>query len=168
MGTSNFHNKNASKVFAILPGDDDDEFYINDEIECVTDALRSKYGDQRNTYISDGKLISTINETKRYQEFDVTIIVDMILRHGYYEGANLDWDVEVEINHWRVYWDSDTLLEDIQHCVDTKRNTKNALKWIQKTVAKLTEEIEKEYATYTTPLNVVGRFSNGETIYEKS
>jgi hypothetical protein len=39
---------------------------------------------------------------------------------------------------------------------------------VKKIIDSFVEYIENIYAIYSEPLNVVGRFSNGETIYEKA
>jgi hypothetical protein len=81
-------------------------------------------------------------------EDEVEVYVTPVIRSGYYEGCNLDWDVRYYVNGY----------EDELYCENTS---------VQFILNEYVEFIEKIYTQYSEPLGVTARFSNGETIYHK-
>lgn len=147
MSTPNFYKCNASKYFASECEEDFEYQDLKDNIKSALPQARpvEKFENNR----SYGGLI--------FAEIDKTIgkwaiTISLIARSGYYSGLNLDWKIEIEdlING-----------ESFEHGEDKVSNT--AENYIQKQI----EKIEKIYAEYTTPLNCVAIFSNGEAIYER-
>ena len=122
----------------------------------------------RNFY---GAAIGTLSLSCPYK-FDITIEIKCYLRSAYYEGCNLDY----EINYSCYQCDYDNiqdLIKDARYYSDyenngmTKLQSKNLEKWLNSGTEQLINEVEKIFTDYTTPLNKVATFSNGETIYNK-
>ena len=91
---------------------------------------------------------------------------------GYYSGFNLDYEIRID--------GSDSLLEDITENIENypedygisqstvNLHYHNIESWLELELEKLTDVVEDVFKKVSTPLNVVARFSNGETMYEKA
>jgi hypothetical protein len=118
MGTANFYNKNASKIYAgCMSYEDDvlddegeptgekemytpDEFEYNDWIYYVRECLYeikgySEEDKWENNYDRNftGRIIGSVTRSKKFGNMDVSVTIDAISRSGYYEGSNLDWSL---------------------------------------------------------------------------
>jgi hypothetical protein len=153
MATSNFHNVNASKVFAV-----NDEYDY--EFEDVKSSLEIKFWNHEDytSYVEKdryelrsfpSRTVSTLSKWIEIGEDSVEVSITSVIRSGYYEGFNLDWFTTINVNGSED--DSFADNEEVKKIIDS-----------------FVEYIENIYAIYSEPLNVVGRFSNGETIYEKA
>jgi len=177
MGTCNFHNKNASRIFA---SECEEEFDYEDLVSNIQCELGAKFG---NDFIIEdeyedglrsfpGKIIGEIQFDSKYYELpELEIIpkVQVIIRSGYYAGVNLDWEMKIETNQY----DEFDNIEDIEVIngstgKEYPRHTEWAKNWCNKIIPKAIEKIEKTFEEFTTPLNCIGVFSNGEAIYEKA
>lgn len=147
-GTGNFYNKNASAIFVFGHGEDADEarFDYKDTIDNVQSELGSLGYNKRDKWADrDSKLIAEktgSHECKDGSSVDVTIKV--LARSGYYEAANLDWEIEEEG-------------DDTEECNKAAEAIKD----------RLVDEVEGVFKKYTTPYGVSARFSSGETWYKK-
>ena len=150
MATSNFHNVNASVIFAC---ELEDEFDYEFLLDNVGFAL-AETGDMDSTTKSDpnelrsfpSKSIGALSKYISDDEGGIDVIVTAVVRSGYYEGCNLDWHCTFE--EWG---------ESIEHLLPQAEKAK----W------ELVDKIESIFEQFSTPLGVVARFSNGETIYQK-
>ena len=150
MATSNFHNVNASVIFAC---ELEDEFDYEFLLDNVGFAL-AETGDMDSTTKSDPNELrsypsQSIGALSKYisdDEGGIDVIVTAVVRSGYYEGCNLDWHCTFE--EWG---------ENIEHLLPQAEKAK----W------ELVDKIESIFEQFSTPLGVVARFSNGETIYQK-
>lgn len=151
MSTPNFTNRNASKIYAI---ETPDEFAYGDAVEDIRELAASKLNA---TLVPDSwddnssRILSEINITKG--KWLVTISI--IIRSGYYDGANLDHRTQVE--------DQNTG-EQFEYPDDSSQLPTTLLKAIQSKLNRL----EALYAQVSTPLICRGVFSNGEAIYERA
>lgn len=172
MGTSNFYSK-SKIIFASKIENDFD--YSNLKSNIIHELKQSKnYSHMqkddmdRNFY---GSSVGTLSLSCPYQ-FDITIEIKCYIRAGYYENCNLDYEINFAVLHCD-YDNEDSLIKDIKYysLYDnnglTKIHTKNLVKWLDKAQKELINEVEKIFFDYTTPLNKVCTFSNGETIYSK-
>lgn len=126
---------------------------------------------------------------KSYFLTDTRIVRTIIMRSGYYEGADLDWDIEIiSPNGFNFklseYYSLENLIEDymrsVRDYVDMwgadygwnmgtyKIQKKNIEKWLAKIVEN-EEEICEQFCKDNCEdvYQVSARFSNGETWYSK-
>ena len=192
MATSNFHKVNASQYYSVFfEGDEENEgfqdFWYDDQIENIRSFLKEKgfnvdANSLKNVKDPDelrsfpSNIIGSISEYKRICNVEFQINMYAVVRSGYYDGFNLDWFYEVEIEgdcDIDCFPDLEQLSETLSYYGDVsvgmgKIQAKNALKWLNKTVDSLIETTEDCFEKITTPLVIVERFSNGETIYAKA
>jgi hypothetical protein len=149
MATSNFHNVNASHIFAV---DLQDEYEYDDLIDNVKYALKETGEFNLLTKSDPNELRSypstSIGSLDTYVEDadgnGICITITAVVRSGYYEGVNLDWHP-----HFEEYG------ETIEHLLPQAEIEKNRLVGL----------VEYVFAEFSTPLGVTAQFSNGETIY---
>ena len=150
MATSNFHNVNASHIFAVELQDEYDyqDLVDNLESEFNTNLDYSDYGksDPNELRSFPSKSLGSFNNSIEIGEDEVEIYVTPVIRSGYYEGVNLDWHVRYYVNGY----------EDDTYETHTR---------VQTLVGVYVNFIENVYEQYSQPLGVTARFSNGETIY---
>ena len=122
-------------------------------------------------------------QSKFYGEEEFTVRLRMYYHCGYYEGANLDYDIEIEgMYGWEEVdeelWNgSKVTIEDIvTNSLEgsdlpkgmQKIQAKNAMKWIEKVKVETSEKIENLFSEVCdNRLELVGTFSNGESIYRE-
>ena len=122
---------------------------------------------------SDRNYIGAFNFSKWYADVLVELKFHLYYDVGYYEGANLDYEILV----YNGFEDSDDL-ENALECIfeDSddlsagmqKIQAKNAMKWIEKTKKEVSEKIENLFSEVCdNRLELVGTFSNGESIYKE-
>lgn len=199
MGTSNFLNRNARRIYAVLMDSEeailDDEGNETDETEYRS-ADEWEYEDLKDNLINEfkvssfkfheggvltdnnrnfhGTLLGKLSSYKDYLGVEVGIEIKAIIRSGYYEGANLDWELEYsldgydadEIEYAIAEWEYQANKEFNLGLV--KMNSKNVEAWITTEQEKLIEEVERIFAANCgIKLQKVATFSNGETIYKE-
>lgn len=174
MSTINFYKKNANHVFAI---DCQSDFDFDDTMSLITDELfangwepDSKYTDDR---VYSGHIFATKSTEVSVGRCRIDVTVRAIVRNGYYDGANLDWDLLIDGEDYNPdYIDVDAArdilkanylyADNIGFC---KMQAPNLCRRLQKSVNLLTHELEEVYANFTETLVVVGIFSNGAASY---
>ena len=127
MGTSNFHNVNASNVYAVLMDyedvvydergneTDETEYRSPDTWECdmfikdIKEDAKEKAPvigfSYHHTCDSDPHELRSYSSiplfqfyrSKKFGDIDVTVNINCLLRVGYYEGANLDWFITYDV-----------------------------------------------------------------------
>jgi hypothetical protein len=150
MATSNFHNVNATHIFAVeLENEFDyEDLVYNLESEFNNHSDFSDYGksDPNGLRSFPSKSLGSFGNSVTIEDDEVEIFVTPVIRSGYYEGCNLDWYVRYYVNGYEDY-------------------TYKSHPRIQTLVEVYTNFIENVYEQYSQPLGVTARFSNGETIY---
>ena len=150
MATSNFHNVNASHIFAVELQDEYDyqDLVDNLESEFSTNIDYSDYSksDPNELRSFPSKSLGSFNNSIEIGEDEVEVYVTPVIRSGYYEGCNLDWHVRYYVN-------------------GSEDDTYETHPRVQTLVEVYTNFIENVYEQYSQPLGVTARFSNGETIY---
>jgi hypothetical protein len=149
MATSNFHNVNASHIFAV---DLQDEYEYDDLIDNVKYSLKETGEFNLLTKSDPNELRSypstSIGSLDTYVEDadgnGICITITAVVRSGYYDGVNLDWHP-----HFEEYG------ETIEHLLPQAEIEKN----------RLVELVEYVFSEFSTPLGVTAQFSNGESIY---
>lgn len=152
MATSNFHNVNATHIFAVQLEDEwaYEDLVYNLESEFNIHNDYSDYGktdpDELRSFPS--RSLGSFSDSLTIGEDEVEIFITPVIRSGYYDGCNLDWHIRLYVNGY----------ED-----DTYADNADVLRISNEYV----EFIENIYSQYSEPLGVTARFSNGETIYHK-
>jgi hypothetical protein len=174
MATSNFHNVNASAIFAVRL---EDEWAYDDLVENLTSELNNDanyvdYGktDKHELRSFPSRTLGSIRKYHQYKDFYVEVCVTPVIRSGYYEGVNLDWNVDYAING-DVY-DMDELENGIGYNTalpisKIKVYASLAEKKVEKLRNEMVEKLESLYNDYSEKYGVTAVFSNGETIYHK-
>jgi len=183
MGTSNFHNVNSGRIYSIEIQEDWEYDDLKDNLiselsnTSKTSSLNFSSGgtDTYELRSYPSNVLGRLTKWKCYGNTFISVSIYSVIRSGYYEGCNLDWFIEVEIEG-KDYIDEIPQLDDITDSLTynnewnigfSKIQSKNVLKWIETTKEELVNIIEKIYEENSEPLEVVGRFSNGETLYKK-
>jgi hypothetical protein len=152
MATSNFHNVNATHIFAVQLEDEwaYEDLVYNLESEFNIHNDYSDYGksDPNELRSFPSRSLGSFNDSLTIGDDEVEIYITPVIRSGYYDGCNLDWHVRLYVNGY----------ED-----DTYADDANVLRISNEYI----EFIENIYSQYSEPLGVTARFSNGETIYHK-
>ena len=114
--------------------------------------------------------------SKMFGDIEVEVKIIGQIVSAYYEGASLDFSIELYNGSENVTLDNysnvENILDDLfsNNCSLMnqgllKIQNKNAVKWAEKIKIELIELIEEVFTKVSQPLNVVASFSNGETIY---
>ena len=181
MGTSNFHTANAQATYVI----DYDEDYMWQECQ---ELLGEHICELDSTFEFD----SNLRSDKELRSFPASSIgywltelrylnnvfglrVNLFIRSGYYEAANLDYEIEWTLSGCDYYEDIDSIIDEINDDPTTydisrgiwamhRSNLADKLATLQDTAINSAESI---LAQVSTPYGVTAQFSNGETIYTK-
>ena len=176
MATSNFHNENASAIFAVQL---EHEFDYDDLVENLKSELSNNpdyvdYGktDKHELRSFPSRTLGSIRKYHQYKDFYVEVCVTPVIRSGYYEGVNLDWNVDYSINGDAQYDNNDFYIEDIAWYGKLSKSAatkyaKLAEKKAEKLKNEIVEKLEALYNDYSEKYGVTAVFSNGETIYHK-
>ena len=144
---------------------DDWESFFRERLEDIGGEHDDESGEGR-------KYIGAFSFSKWYADVLVELRFHLYYDIGYYEGANLDYDIEV-YNGFEYSDDIENALESIFDDSDLpvgmqKIQAKNAMKWIEKVKAEIAEKIENLFSEVCdNRLELVGTFSNGESIYRE-
>jgi len=197
MATSNFYNKDASKIFVCLESYEDfildedgneteeketrqpERYEINEFIEDVKEQLEelgnyymSETSGKYNRNFSETSL-GTIYKSKNFAGVEVNVYVNCCLISGYYEAANLDYSVSFDVGNYTEMDETDLndleqdMYDMIQNYGMAKIQAKNVLKWLNKATIELTDLVEEVYTKNSNQYQLMARFSNGETMYQK-
>ncbi len=176
MATSNFHNVNASHIFACSL---EDEWAYDDLVDNLKSELKDDpdyvdYGktDHNELRSFPSRTLGSIRRYHQYKDFYVEVCVTSVIRSGYYEGVNLDWNVDYLINGDVSYDSPDFYIDDIAHYGNLSKSAatkyaKLAEKKAEKIKNEIVDELESLYNDYSEKYGVTAVFSNGETIYHK-
>ena len=176
MATSNFHNENASAIFAVQL---EHEFDYDDLVDNLKSELNNDpdyvdFGkaDKNELRIFPSRTLGSIRKYVQYKDFYVEVCVTPVIRSGYYDGVNLDWNVDYLINGDAQYDNTDFYIDDIAHYGSMSKSkatkyAKLAEKKAEKVKNQIVEKIESIFSDYSEKYGVTAVFSNGETIYHK-
>ena len=137
--------------------------------ECLENA-RGEHDDDESD--EGRKYIGAFNFSKWYADVLVELRFHLYYDVGYYEGAKLDYEVLV----YNGYENSDDLENALEYVFENsdlpvgmqKIQAKNAMKWIEKLKVETSEKIENLFSEVCdNRLELVGTFSNGESIYRE-
>lgn len=185
MATGNFYVKNANDVYAFAM-EAEDCFDFDDSLDCIKEAGISKYGFEETSGSDGDYILDKSFGGKNFYNSGLTVNIDItiIVRGGYYQGANLDFELEVMNDNYYPYklgdYESeDDLIDDmadefVDYC-DEVYNYGLRKCFKKRYKAFLEDYIDKaiEYANNVLKnlceeeYSIVGVFSNGETLYRK-
>ena len=176
MATSNFHNENASAIFAVpLENEYDyEDLVCNLESELSNNPDYVDYGktDKHELRSFPSRTLGSIRKYHQYKDFYVEVCVTPVIRSGYYSGVNLDWNVDYSINGEVMYDEPNFEVADVEWYGKISKSkaiqyAKLADKKAEKLKNEIVEELEAIYNDYSDKYGVTAVFSNGETIYHK-
>lgn len=160
MGASNFCYNNTSKLYVFAMNDEDsDPFGYDDAIDNVRCAISKMNGFQKGwgkfpTYRSYPEyIIGTVSSDESIAGRNISVLVTVLARSGYYHGACFDYHFWIEVDGCEC---------EMEEIIDAQ-----AIEWIEKTRDGFVFGIELVFDMYCSDkLMVLGTFSNGETLYK--
>lgn len=182
MGTSNFWVKNASKYFVVEFEENEEtgevyEFAYDDAVEDLRSLFSEKFSGDFSTsrvksYQGEGTLIGDLTISKDYQGFEVYVRVNIIIRSGYYSGANLDYEFEFVVYDSNDEIDVDYIYRDLTYMYHFSEKmgllrASQIVKFFESASIKYTSIIETIFGSYTDVYVRVGGFSDGTSVYTK-
>jgi len=185
MGAANFYNKNAHNVYAVCMhsdecnlefcncGAEDDYMNLPHEVRSLWKGCnKMDNSDWERNY--PGKIIAYKTDSQTFAGVCIDVCINAIIRSGYYDGANLDWEISINIGNDQYDDDVDDIIDYIYYFMDNRNmgmakiQAKNAQLFIDSAKSELINELEDVYQKISTPLRVSASFSNGETWYTKA
>lgn len=164
---------------------DDFKEYLREVAETKAKETVFSYDDaegsdnDRNYCASD---LFSLQTSKSYGDIEVELKITGQIVSGYYEGASLDFRLEIynggEWSEVDRNYDVESILEGLFDVgYDSYRSDMNkglrtilfpkATSWAEQETEKMIQLVEQIFTEVSMPLNVVGTFSNGETVYSK-
>ena len=174
MGTSNFHYEEC--FFTVTEGDeftwDDTRANVSSELEMdrfwITDNALDIPSELRSFPATS---IGQFAEMVQVLGFDIDVVVIAVTRSGYYEGFNLDYEVEINFESgeyetgeqvWDDMWDYNPSLRGLLTI-----HKKYVIDSIDNMVKAFSDRLEEVYGMYSDQCVTVGRFSDGTSLIEK-
>ena len=162
----------------------DREEVNEDDLECLKESVGSqvveRFKGDKNINITDedendwnrnfpGHKFLRIVADRDFGDVYVSVTVWAVIRSGYYEGANLDWEREFS-DGYDVSDKADFDFDDVSdmNAGMKKIQQAKANAWMEKYSEIIVEGLESVFSKNSRNLEVVGRFSNGETVYRES
>ena len=190
MGTNNFYNQNASKIYAVENAHWDEELEETIYDDSAWDEVRECVGydlevvaSQKNriwNYDDDvdlgGTLMSypsksigeyTTKFTYCNEIFEVSLIP--LTTEGYYSGFNLDYDIRYYSTNAGYADDMEEFMFWVCHKDKLLNMHQTRLhKKIEAIIDEMAEEVETIFARHSIPLYKVATFSSGEAVYKEA
>ncbi len=183
MSAPNFYNMNASRVY-IVGEEDLDYDLIREAIQAAGESQGWSPDDSRDR---ERNYPGTIILEKHFAvvlcaDYVYRFTAQIIIRSGYYAGANLDYQIKGDAGDLVHDWDSvkdfaedeaGAVGDDLVYRSGWSRGLaamqkKNFAKKLAAAVGSLTAECEKFMAeNCSEQYSLVGVFSNGEAVYER-
>lgn len=194
MATNNFHYENASKCYAVLMSEtytsiDEDGNQVEElasydafDYYSLIDEIRHDMMDLRKSipnlsFYKDGSdrhelrsypsaIIGTLSKSERFLGVDVEVEITSVIRSGYYDGACLDYCYTFRFDGHSDYQDAlETYVSDMHSDAEIETNKRLAEDFLRHWTDVLSDELEKIFSSYSSPLTKVATASNGETFY---
>jgi len=168
MGTSNFYNKNSSKIYACQIEED---FDYQDLVENLQFEFQAQEFDLINEFDNERNFCGQYITTKKIEFTNINqsiyLKIKAVVRNGYYSGVNLDYDFEIVGEGVNSYFNDFEINQKDDLDYQVERGFKTLFKKAKKTLEKEILKLEKIFGQNSQALKVGARFSNGETIYIK-
>jgi hypothetical protein len=153
----------------------------NSIAEIGGDVLDESFDNDRNYHRQS---VGKLQEDKYYGDIEVNIRLTAVIQSAYYEGATLDYIIEIDNGEsWEEVDDQDTVSDIIDDLFQVEYNdynysdmskglrviqSKNAVKWVEQQLPILSNKLEEIFKVYSShKLQCNGVFSNGEAIYSE-
>jgi hypothetical protein len=158
---------------------DETESFIRSEIEDLENGYFFNWvKDSGELRSYPSSYLGSLRSCKSYGDIEVDVYIHALIRSGYYEGACLDWTLQVDINGYGEYIDDGDIpyaVDDIIEHASTDMNkglltimARKAEKWIRAEADRLSGIMENIFSRNSEmELKKVAQFSNGETIYKR-
>ena len=180
MATNNFMNENASNIYVIT--NDKMELDYIDDTEILAEDLKSFlpaltiYNDYEVYYENRSypsiRLGEICEEVTINKDIYITVCVNLVLRSGYYEAYNLDYEYNINIDDDTLYDDGigiDEFLNEYQDAFElTDDEVIDISEETDEVLSRLISKIEETYSKLSETYKQLGTFSNGEGIYERA
>jgi hypothetical protein len=172
MATSNFHNVNASNIFACSLENEFDYDDLRDNLSYAFKNNPDWYdGNKSDPYelrSFPSRVLGSLTKDFSYKDFSLEVWVSPVIRSGYYDGVNLDWNAHYFIDGDEI--EIDNIEDELEYLNNfTPSKIKRYVPLILKKAEKLRNELvsvtEGIFSNYSDKLGVTARFTNGETMY---
>ena len=164
MGTNNFYNKNASNIFACSIEEEFDFYDLKDNLNCEINRIKMYKVEENSGHDCERNCNGTYINYLKLEHKECSLILQPIIRSGYYDGCNLDYEIQVYASRGEYRF------ETVQDMIDHLRYEELSYKCVEKLFTKhlplMVAEIERIYKLFSIPLKKLGQFS-GEAIYQK-
>ena len=140
------------------------------------------------------ELILPVRYTKNSitAETSIHIEYEIGIRSGYFDGANLDYEIEISFGESNEYYDwfefekeeiIEKVIDDLEYEMDLllpvgeyttekmkeemQERAKNKYSLLENRMNEIEDFLEKIFERYASPYQKIAQFSNGEAIYQK-
>ena len=180
MATNNFMNENASNIYVIT--EDKMELEYLDDTKLLAEDIKGLlpdlticndyevYYDNRN--YPSVRLGEICEEVTTNAYIDITVCINLVIRSGYYEASNLDYEYHINIDNDTLYDDEGGIDEFLNEYKDDFELTDDEIKAISKgteeVLSRIISKVEETYKKISETYIQLGTFSSGEGIYERA
>jgi hypothetical protein len=155
--------------------DGPEEWEVKDRMDYFRDELvhENFYCVDNNAHDNNrsypGQNLKTWWANKTFADVQIEISITAKVISGYYEGASLDWEVELFMDN--CSYDAIDVTDFVNHCNHNKGvaifTYPKVDKWIETTKQKMIDEMEKIFETFSeVKLQTIAVASNGEAFYK--
>ena len=177
MGTSNFYNVNANKIFIVTDDNQEISTVLEDMLPklYITKTLKTAHELRSYPSISIGE----IDEQFEFLGISFTVTIEIYERIGYYENSNLDWEIVITHSEEGNFTADNVkdVIDDISTYGSTYYGINKGL-WsihrhrlqnkLDKIYNDLIREVEEAFEKVTEPYKCIAIASNGEAFYERA
>lgn len=177
MSAPNFGKKNASKYYVIqdIPGDFNGEFVLEDVLQNLEQyKIINVYNQQEvsrdNERDYPGLKLGEYQTDKQIGKFNLSLTFEIIMRIGYYQHSNLDFECWVYASDDELHEfeeDLENYQDEMEFCED-KYNVRFPKEEIREFIARECGKLESIFEKVSIPIRQIGIFSNGEAVYERT
>lgn len=192
MGTSNFHNVNAKKIYACMTNDEENDYQNYDYEDLREDVYNMMEEYQECDFHANSDNQRSMHELRSFCSHyigsfvsaryirdicDIEVQINAFSRCGYYDGINLDYEIKVFINgyeqdeQWKKYFSYVEVYDQMEYPNKglAKIIYRKIEKWIDFEIIRMTNNLEQIFESVCeNKLEVYARFSNGETWYNEA
>jgi len=158
-----------------------DHFEVDDQKEYTIECLKeNKLYKKWNGYEMDksdmdrnypATTFFQIEKSKLFGDIEMEVQIALNLVGAYYEGATLDWNIEVLCQGYEI--DEANIAQELTYQSEMNKGmqamqVKNISNWLEKTKKEGIDMVEKAFEKSSKPYNLMGTFSNGESIYTEA